>query len=202
MTIDGGIRSHERERVDAASKGHLPRLTPEHYRGRAFVHWTLTTEDRATGWLTPEFHDHWRYILLHACARYDLICPAYVLMPDHIHLLWLGLNKNGSDQRIAVEFLRKHLRAHLAPAEWQHQAHDHVLRDEERAHGAFAAVAQYLFENPLRAGLVSRWETYPYCGQTAPGYPDLDPKDQDYWPLFWRIYNKQIEAHAATRSRS
>lgn len=139
--------SHEHERVD---KSHLPRLAPETYRGQVAVHWTLTLEDRATG-----FHSHFRETLLHGCARYGLACPAYVLMPDHMHLLWLGLGPE-SDQRVAIEFARKHLRPELAPARWQHQVHDRVLRNSETLPGAFPALANYILENPARAKLVAR----------------------------------------------
>lgn len=30
---------------------HLPRLSAETYRGLAFVHWTMTIQDREAGWL-------------------------------------------------------------------------------------------------------------------------------------------------------
>jgi hypothetical protein len=118
-------------------KGHLPRLALEFYRGQAFVHWTLTIEDRATGWLTETFHQTWRFCLLHTCVRCGLACPAYVLMPDHMHLVCLGLCGD-SDQFPAIEFLRNHLRSALLPAVWQRQAHDHVLNDQERTHDAIA----------------------------------------------------------------
>ena len=71
----------ERQRVE---QRHLPRLAPEWYRGRASVLWTLTIANRATGWLTPEFHHAWQLVLLHACTRYELVTAAYVLMPDHV----------------------------------------------------------------------------------------------------------------------
>ncbi len=89
--------SHEHQRV---VKGLLPRLAPEFYRGHAFVHWTLTIAQRRTGWLTPAFFHTWQLTILHACARYRLACPVYVLMPDHVHALLLGLN-GLSDQRLA-----------------------------------------------------------------------------------------------------
>lgn len=183
--------SRERERVE---KGHLPRLAPEWYRGPAFVHWTLTMEDRATGWLTPEFHAILQQILLHTCHRYALVCPAYVLMPDHAHMLWLGLDDAGADQRVAIEYFRKHLRSALAPADWQRQPHDHVLDEAERHHDAFQIVARYIFENPVRANLAARWQDYPFLGCCLPGYPDLDVRCEDYWDLFWRIYNRLVEA--------
>src|SRR5262249_49602455 len=49
-----------------------------------------------------------RELLLHAAARENLYCPAYILMPDHIHLLWMGL-KLSSDQINAMRFLRQYL---------------------------------------------------------------------------------------------
>lgn len=183
-------RSCERERVE---KGHLPRLAPEFYRGRAFVHWTLNIEDRATGWLTPAFHHAWLLMLLHTCARYSLACPTYVLMPDHAHVLLLGLDETGSDQRVAIEFLRKHLRPHLTPMDWQRQTYDHVLTEAERECGAFQAIAHYILDNPVRAELIPRWQNYPFTGSTVAGYPDLDVRHDGYWDIFWRIYNRLVE---------
>ena len=76
------------------------------------VHWTITLTDRATGWLDGLFHFRFRELLLHTAAREGLFCPTYVLMPDHMHLVWMGL-RAGSDQRNAMKFLRKHLAIEL-----------------------------------------------------------------------------------------
>jgi REP element-mobilizing transposase RayT len=166
-------------------------LAPGYYRGLAFIHWTLTVEGRDTGWLTPTFHHLWRLTLLHACSRYQLACPVYVLMPDHAHLLGVGLHDD-TDHRTAVEFLRKHLRHALAPADWQHQTHDHVLREHERDRGAFQTVAQYILDNPVRAGLVASSPDYHFVGCCFPGYPDLNLSQMDYWERFWRIYGRLV----------
>lgn len=188
--MTGPTSSRERKRV---AKRHLPRLAPEYYCGRAFVHWTLTVENRAIGWLTSGFYHAWQHILLHTCARYSLISPAFVLMPDHFHLLWLGFDERGSDQRVAIEFLRKHLGPALAPAAWQRQPFDHVLAEAERKRGAFEIVAHYIFENPVRSGLVTHWQDYPFTGACAAGYPDIDVRRDDYWELFWRIHQRLVE---------
>jgi putative transposase len=108
-------------------------------------------------------------------------------MPDHAHLLWLGCAPD-SDQRLATVFLRKHTSAALAPARWQHQAHDHVLRPEERERNAFAATAHYILENPVRAQLAANRAAYPYLGCIIPGYPELALHAPDYWDRFWRVY--------------
>lgn len=190
MAMTPETRSYERQRV---GKGHLPRLAAEFYRGRAFVHWTLTMENRATGWLTPNLHHAWQIVLLHACARYGLACPVYVLMPDHVHMMLVGLTERDSDQRVAIEFIRKHLLPALAPAKWQQQPHDHVLRDNEREQGAFQAVAQYIFENPARAGLVEQWQAYSFLGCCVAGYPEFDVRATDCWQRFWRCYNYLVD---------
>ncbi len=170
-------------------RDYLRRLAPESYRGQAFVHWTMAIENRRTGWLTEPFHLRWREALLHTIARYHLTCPAYVLMPDHWHILWIGLHDD-SDQRKAAKFFREHSGKILqsAECELQKQAHDHVLREKDRARDAFAHVAHYILANPERAGLVADWADYPYLGVLTTGYPSLNPRANDYWDCFWKIH--------------
>jgi REP element-mobilizing transposase RayT len=130
--------SHPNSSPEGAGQhpGHLPRLPREYYQGDAMVHWTLTIFDRAKGWLTDALHARFRELLLHAAAREGLFCPAYCLMPDHLHLVWAGLCRD-TDQRNGMAFLRTHLEPALAPAKFQPQPHDSVLRQAEREHGAF-----------------------------------------------------------------
>jgi hypothetical protein len=109
-------------------------------------------------------------------------------MPDHMHHVWLGLCSD-SDQRVAIEFLRRTLGPALSPAVWQQQAHDHLLRDAERKCDAFVNVANYIFENPVRAELARSPSDYPFLGCCVPGYPELDVRAADYWKRFWRVYN-------------
>jgi REP element-mobilizing transposase RayT len=184
----------------AHRQGYLPRLASGFYRGLSSVHWTLTVEDRATGWLADSFHYRWQLCLLHACARFRLLCPAYVLMPDHMHLIWIGYCE-GSDQLRAIEFFRKHVNPALAPFTWQKQAHDHVLKEEERSREALLRATNYIFENPVRAGLVAHYAEYHYLGTCVPGYPDLDVRTADYWERFWRVYNYLLTSQT-TRWRS
>ncbi|MDO8540520.1 MAG: hypothetical protein Q7S40_08815 [Opitutaceae bacterium] len=148
-------------------------------------------ESRSQGWLDALHHAKVRELLCHALGRYGVVCPAYCLMPDHGHFLWIGLNEM-SDQRLAAAAFREGWNFELRPGgrQLQRQPFDHVLREEERERGAFAAVAQYIFENPVRAGLVEKWENYPFLGALVPGYPILDPREEDYWDRFWRIYGR------------
>ncbi len=112
---------------------YLKRLPPEFYRGPACVHWSLTIENRKTGWLDPIFDYQFRELLTHTMFRYGICCRIYCLMPDHMHLPWLGI-LDSADQRLAMKFLRGQLNRVLGKqhVRLQQQPYDHVLRDDER----------------------------------------------------------------------
>jgi len=175
-------------------RGNLPRLARHHYQGHAVVFWTNTLEKRVRGWLTPSFHATFRELLLHSAARYAVWCPAYCLMPDHLHLLWMGLRRE-SDQSKAMRFLRGELEPALGEGrEWQHQPHDSVLREDERKRNAFAATCFYVLENPVRAKLVDSTRDWTFCGTVVPGYPRLHPLEEGFWNRFWELYGAAREA--------
>lgn len=180
-------------------RGYLPRLAPEYYRGTAVVLWTHTLAGRATGWLDASFHRSFRELLMHAAAREHLLCPVYTLMPDHLHLVWMGVSTD-SDQLRAVRFLRVEMQRLLSPLELQHQPHDHVLREEERRRGAFAAACDYVGRNPERAGLITKDQRWEFTSCVVPGYPRLDPRDPELWDKFWGIYAANVE-HGRTGKR-
>ena len=176
------------------SKRNLPRLERHHYQGHAVVFWTLTLEERDRGWLDKSFYAVFRELMLHASVRYDVWCPTYCLMPDHLHLVWMGMRR-GSDQLNAIKFLRTELEPALGNGRrWQHQAHDHVLREEERKRNAFAGVCFYVLANPVRAKLMGEKDTWPWSGCVVPGYPRLNPAKEEFWPLFWKLHTAQRES--------
>lgn len=175
-----------------AARARLPRLDPAAYRGLACVHWSMTLENRATGWLDAAHHASVRELLLHTCHRYALACPAYCLMPDHGHFLWLGLSDT-SDQGLAAAWFRRRWNALLSPAfALQRQAHDHVLRDAERTHDAFPKIATYIFQNPERARLVAAWRDWPHLGAILPGVFPLNPRTPDFRERFWREHHRRL----------
>jgi REP element-mobilizing transposase RayT len=173
-------------------KANLPRLLHHHYQGHAVVLWTLTMERRATGWLNESFHACFRELMLHAAVREEVWCPTYCLMPDHLHLVWMGMRRE-SDQLNAMRFLRRQLAPLLNQHKFQHQAHDHVLREDERQRGAFARICFYVLANPVRAKLVAEGEIWPFRGVMVPGYPALCPGQEDFWEKFWKLYAAERE---------
>jgi len=171
---------------------HLRRLEPSFYRGQAYVHWIMTIKDRRTGWLIPAFNYKFRELLTHTTFRYAFTCPIYCLMPDHIHLVWVGIDDQ-TDQRKASKYFRRQLAEPLKKLgfELQHQGYDHVLDDEERLEAAFTELVEYIARNPERKGLVPTdgFRDYKYTGCLIPGYPELTLWQPDFWPRFWRTYS-------------
>ena len=172
---------------------YLKRLPPEFYRGQALVHWTMTIEERRKGWLVPIFYYKFRELLTHSMFRYGICCPIFCLMPDHIHMLWLGI-LDASDQRLSIKFLRGQLKPVLEKlnVRLQQQPYDHVLRDDERKTEALQNLVEYIARNPERKQLVpvDGFRNYPYTGCLIPGYPDLKPFELGYWDLFDRLISK------------
>ena len=162
-------------------------------QGHAVVFWTNALEERARDWLTPAFHAVFHKLMPHAATRERLLCTAYCLMPDHLHLLWMGLRRE-SDQFNAMKFLRTQLEPALGNGrEWQHQPHDHVLLEEERRRNAFARFCFYTLANPVRAGLVTRehdWSClFVLCLET-------------WGPDFRRSWILQLRSHTAYERRT
>jgi len=179
---------------------YLPRLGPEFYRGFAAVLWTITLERRLKGWLDDLFHSHFRELLLHAAVREGLYCPTYVLMPDHMHLVWMGMRVS-TDQLNAMRFLRKYLARELqrrspngVEFELQKQAHDSVMRERDCTHGALSSSCFYVLDNPRRQGLVAHPRDWPHLGALVPGYPFMHLLEEDFWPMFWKLYAEHREA--------
>jgi REP-associated tyrosine transposase len=98
------------------------------------------------------------------CAReFSFSLIAYVFMPDHVHLLVEGTREDAdlrafvhrAKQKTGYEHAQR-FRRRL----WQPSFYDRVLRDEDPT----LAVVRYIFENPVRAGLVADYRDYSFLG--------------------------------------
>ena len=97
---------------------------------------------------------------------------AYAFMPDHIHLLIEGLSESSDCRRFiqrAKQFSGYHYARQFSQKLWQRYGFERVLRDDE----ATLVVAKYILENPVRAGLVSGVEDYPFAGSRVYSLADI-----------------------------
>jgi REP element-mobilizing transposase RayT len=90
---------------------------------------------------------------------------AVVVMPDHVHLLLTPLRDLDGNLYSLIEILQgiKSASAHSlnralgrSGPVWQEESFDHVLRSEE----SFEQTVEYIRQNPVRRGLVTRPEDY------------------------------------------
>ncbi len=90
---------------------------------------------------------------------------AYVLMPDHLHV-FVALDGNRIKLSNWVKSLKNTLSKQLRESgtsspHWQKGFFDHVLRNEE----SYEEKWNYVRDNPVRAGLVKRWEDWRFRGE-------------------------------------
>lgn len=94
---------------------------------------------------------------------------AICFMPDHLHILIVGLTETADAQRfvkIAKQRVTYSLREqHGVRNVWQEGYHDWVLRP----HQSTQDVIRYVLSNPVRAGLVRNPEDYPFSFCKDPG---------------------------------
>jgi len=149
------------------------RLKDFDYTGSAYVYFiTICTHDKHQYFRNAEIakiiKDEIEFRLI---KEIQLLC--YCIMPDHLHMLlsltedytkkgegksvgkgtpqnWVSAYKRYTS-RIANQLFR------IKPL-WQKNFHDHVVRKEE----SLLKIAAYIVDNPVRKGMVSEWEEYPY----------------------------------------
>ena|ERR1700736_3197107 len=84
---------------------------------------------------------------------------AAVLMPDHLHAIVTPVTDRDANVGNCSGGLKRWIREELnASWEWQPGCFDRLLRSDESLQEKWI----YLQNNPVRAGLVSRWEDWPY----------------------------------------
>jgi putative transposase len=141
------------------------RLREFPYRGKFRYSLTTCTFNRITAFTERDTCDTVRAQLVTTAVAEQFDVIAYCLMPDHIHILAEGCGHT-SDLRRFMSLFKQTSGFWYAKREhrrlWQAGFYDHILRD----HDVTLVVAKYILENPVRAGLVSRFTEYPYCGSS------------------------------------
>jgi len=112
--------------------------------------------------------DEWRA----ARDRHGWAVGRYVIMPDHVHFFcrpeyesktlsqFMRAWKSWSS-RSAHNILRPRPATAAPTPFWQREFFDHMLRSSE----SYSEKWNYVFENPVRAGLVTRADDWAYAGE-------------------------------------
>ncbi len=94
------------------------------------------------------------------CTKLRYRLYGYCLMPDHLHVLLSPADSRVPVSRWLREFksftTNRYMKTAGRAVLWQRSAHDHICRKAETAE----TVLRYIVENPVRAGLVARWQDW------------------------------------------
>ena len=101
-------------------------------------------------------------VLHHLDARdYHLDC--FTIMPNHVHMVFTLL-PGGPDMAAIMHRIKgftaskaNSLLGRKGPF-WQGESFDHVVRSQS----ALLKTVRYILENPVKAGLVTRWQDWPF----------------------------------------
>jgi REP element-mobilizing transposase RayT len=96
----------------------------------------------------------------------------YCIMPNHVHVVFQLLSKSEwHSDLLPLNKIMQSLKRHTARqanillgrdgAFWLDESYDHVIRNSEE----YIRIINYALENPVKAGLVSRWDQWQwtYC---------------------------------------
>ena len=114
----------------------------------------FTREDVVTGVLSQ---------ISHAANACEFAVLAYCFMPDHLHLLVHGQSETAECKRFIA--LAKQYSGYYHAKEyrgrlWQRYGYERTLRKDEDT----LRMAQYILENPVRAGIAATVLEYPFAG--------------------------------------
>jgi len=89
-------------------------------------------------------------------------------MPDHVHLILIPLIDYEKRCMVPLEWITRSIKGYSARQinvrlgrkgqVWQDESFDHVIRK-----GNFDAKLDYVLQNPVKRGLVSKWQDYRWC---------------------------------------
>jgi REP element-mobilizing transposase RayT len=135
----------------------------------AFRRWdaALDVSDSGSRWLAQQQVADVVVEALHYCHKrvYDLL--AFCIMPNHVHLVCTPLQCE-DNMCYPLKRIMQSLKRHTARqankvlerqgAFWQAESYDHVVRDADE----LVRIVQYVINNPVKGGLVSDWEAWPW----------------------------------------
>jgi len=145
------------------------RLDPELYRVANCVYFITV---RAYHNLSPFVRDDLNQIVLDVLReegeRQNCAVFTFCLMPDHLHFLASPRQNGISILTFTDQFKGKTTNCSWSVGWlgklWQPRYFDHIVRGEED----LSAIDAYILNNPVRKGLVERFEDWRWCGHMNP----------------------------------
>ncbi len=97
---------------------------------------------------------------------------AFTIMSTHVHVMFTplqeGANPSGTPKHHKLSKIMQSLKRHTAyecnrllgrqGTFWQAESYDHIVRDTAE----WQRIIRYILYNPVKAGLISEWQKWPY----------------------------------------
>src|SRR5262245_24632479 len=171
FTVRRGRLQPARLGAIVAEAARMSPARPEHLRHFDYCGFhryllTFCTMQRARLFVTHAVVDLVLEQFLRSATQESVALAAYCFMPDHVHLLVAGTSENSDAKRFiarAKQYSGFYCKQQHQSRLWQRYGFERVLRDNEST----LAVARYIVENTLRAGLVSDPRQYPFLGSSV-----------------------------------
>lgn len=161
-------------------------------------HVVLRAAGGTTVFRAPEEYRYFLDCLRSAAQARQLAIHAYVLMPDHVHLLAtpataaaLGQAMQSLGRRYVRWFNRRH---HRSGALWGGRYRSSVIEAAQY----LLDCCRYIETNPVRAGLVADPASYPWSSLRHHLGLSADPIVSDH-PVLWSLGNTPFERQSAYR---
>jgi len=151
------------------------RLPREFYKGEISVAFTLCLKRDVVSAFSlrePAIVNIFTTILSSVASRAECIVPVYCFMSDHQHLIISGTRSNSDIWKTIVTYKQKTgfwMSANNTKIKWQKDFYDHILEKHED----IAVQVRYILDNPVRKGLVSSWQEYPFKGSIGCNIEDV-----------------------------
>lgn len=149
-----GIESIRKKRI---------RLKGFDYKGAFRYFNTICTYNKQSVFRSGSLVEWLIDILQEKSNPFEVKVWAYCFMPDHVHLLIEGKNVNSDMKKFISSYKQStgfwyKKRTGLPP--WQINYYEHIVRRKENTDD----VARYIFNNPVRRGLVEDFKKYDFLG--------------------------------------
>ncbi len=148
------------------------RLSKQFYIGKISVAFTLCLKGDVQAFIENEIISTFTDILTSAVIKEGCIVPVYCFMPNHQHIITTGTYIDSNIWKAIVSYKQKTgfwMSANKPEIGWQKDFYDHIIRTNED----IAAQVRYVLNNPVRKGLVSIWQEYPFKGSIGCKMEDI-----------------------------
>jgi len=163
------------------------RLPAPVYIGRRRFFLTLCCENRNHALADGSLARRVIEVLRETARRHAFVVHAYCLMPDHLHALVEGRDVSSNCLNFVGHFKRQTTvlfrQASPCASLWQKKFYDHILRGRD----PLPSVAAYIWMNPVRQGIVSKPEDYPYSGSFVVDWTKA-PQPTSAWTPPWKLH--------------